>query len=162
MSKGAPLLIVLLRSFTRMASAAPITYDVTVNTASISGTVGSLDFEFNPGPNVTQAADLQILNFASDGTLAGGPTLTGDVAGTLPATLTFDNGTVFNDYFEGFTYGSALSFQVSLYGPALSSPNGTATSGSTFAFSMYSDTGDDAYSDDQHNRRVRCNDRCEP
>jgi hypothetical protein len=141
MSKGAPLLIVLLLSFTRMASAAPITYDVTVNTASISGTVGSLDFEFNPGPNVTQAADLQILNFASDGTLAGSPMLTGDVAGTLPATLTFDNGTVFNDYFEGFTYGSALSFQVSLYGPALSSPNGTATSGSTFAFSMYSDTG---------------------
>ena len=53
--------------------------------------------------------------------------------------MTFDNGTAFNDYFEGFTYGSTLSFQVSLYGPALSSPDGTSTSGSTFAFSMFSD-----------------------
>jgi len=32
-----------------------------------------------------------------------------------------------------------LSFQVSLYGPAQSSLDGTSTSGSTFAFSMFSD-----------------------
>jgi hypothetical protein len=122
-----------------LAPAGPITYDVTVDTSFISGTAGSLDFNFNPGPLVTQAASLQILSFASDGTLAGSPALTGDVAGTLPATLTFDNGTAFNDYFEGFTFGSTLSFRVSLYGPALSSPDGVSTSGSTFAFSMFSD-----------------------
>ena len=51
----------------------------------------------------------------------------------------FDNGTAFNDYFDDFTFGSTLSFQVSLYGPALSSPDGVSTSGSTFAFSMFSD-----------------------
>jgi len=114
---------------------------VSVNTSSIAGTNGSLDFNFNPGPLVTQAASLQILGFATgptDGTLAGGPTLTGDITGALPGTLTFDNGTGFNDYFEGFTYGKNLLFDVSLYGPALSSPNGTSTSGSTFAFSMFS------------------------
>jgi len=122
------------------ASAGPITYDVTVNTSSISGTAGSLDFNFNPGPLVTQAASLQILSFSGDGTLAGSPTLTGGVAGALPATLTFDNGSGFNDYFEGFTFGSTLSFDVSLYGPALSSPDGVSTSGSTFAFSMFSDS----------------------
>ena len=75
----------------------------------------------------------------SDGTLAGSPALTGDVSGALPSAVTFDNGTGYNDYFEGFTYGSTLSFDVSLYGPALSSPDGVSTSGSTFAFSMYSD-----------------------
>jgi hypothetical protein len=32
-----------------------------------------------------------------------------------------------------------ISFEVSLYGPALSSPDGMSTSGSTFAFSMFSD-----------------------
>jgi hypothetical protein len=84
-----------------------------------SGTSGSLDFQFNPGSLASQSVSLQILNFASDGTLAGSPTLTGDVNGTLPATLTFDNGTTFNDYFQGFTFGTALSFDVSLYGPAL-------------------------------------------
>ena len=122
-----------------LVSASPITYSVTVNTSSVSGTAGSLDFNFNPGPLLTQAASLQILSFTSNGTLAGGPAHMGDVSGSLPATLIFDNGTGFNDYFEGFKYGSMLMFDVSLYGPALSSPNGTATSGSTFAFSMFSD-----------------------
>jgi hypothetical protein len=112
---------------------------VIVDTSFISGTAGSLDFQFNPGL-VFQAASLQILSFASNGTLAGAPSLTGDVSvAPLPATLTFDNGTAYNDYFEGFTYGSSILFDVSLYGPALSSPNGASTS--TFAFSMFSDAG---------------------
>jgi hypothetical protein len=128
-----------------LASAEPITYDVTVDTSSISGTAGSLDFNFNPGPLVTQSASLQILGFASDGSLDNcaanvqGFCATGDVAGQLPATVTFDNGTGFNDYFDDFTFGSTLSFQVSLYGPALSAPDGVSASGSTFAFSMFSD-----------------------
>ena len=122
------------------AMAAPITYNVTVNTSSISGTMGSLDFNFNPGPLVTQFAQLQILNFTSNGTLAGAcPCGTGNVTGQLPSTLAFDNGTSFNDYFDNFTYGSTISFAVSLYGPALSTPDGMSTSGSTFAFSMFSD-----------------------
>jgi hypothetical protein len=53
--------------------------------------------------------------------------------------VTFDNGTAFNDYFDGFTYGSTISFDLSLFGPALSAPDGISTSGSTFAFSMFSD-----------------------
>ncbi len=122
-----------------VASASSITYDVTVNTSSIAGTAGSLDFNFNPGPLVTQPASLQILNFSSNGTLASGPSLTGDVSGGLPSTVTFNNGTAFNDYFGGFTFGTKISFALSFYGPALSAPNGVSTSGSTFAFSMFSD-----------------------
>jgi hypothetical protein len=129
-----------------LAMASPITYDVTVNTSSLSGTTGSLDLNFNPGPLVTQAADLQILDFTggsfeSCASNVQGFCNTGNVTGTLPGTLTFNNGTGYNDYFDGFTYGSTISFEVSLYGPALSAPDGTATSGSTFAFSMYSDSG---------------------
>jgi hypothetical protein len=132
------LVVLLLFAFTM--ARADIVYQVNVNTSSISGTAGSLDFNFNPGPLVSQAANLQILNFTSDGALAGNcPCGTGDVSGQLPATLTFDNGTGFNDYFDGFTFGNAISFEVSLYGPALSPPYGTATSGSTFVFSMFSD-----------------------
>jgi len=142
MRKRRPLFIAsfLCFCFVSVASAGPITYGVTVDTSSIFSTAGSLDFNFNPGPLVTQAASLQILSFSGDGSLAGGPSLIGDVTGALPATVTFDNGGGFNDYFEGFTYGSTLTFQVYLYGPALSSPDGTSTSGSTFAFSMFSDS----------------------
>ncbi len=64
---------------------------------------------------------------------------TGDVAGAPPATLTLDNGSRFSYYFEDFNFGTSLAFNVSLYGPALSSPDGISTSGSTFAFSMFSD-----------------------
>jgi len=140
MRQHSSLLVTSLLCFGSLATAGPITYDVTVSTSSISGTPGSLDFNFNPGPLVTQSASLQILNFTSNGTLAGSPSLTGDVAGALPATLTFDNGTGFNDYFEGFTYGTTLTFHVSLSGPALSAPDGVSTSGSAFAFSMFSDS----------------------
>ena len=93
MGKCAPLFVASFLCLAPPTMAAPITYDVSVNTVSISGTPGSFDIEFNPGPLVTQAASLQILNFTSNGMLAGSPVLTGDVAGTLPGTVTFDNGT---------------------------------------------------------------------
>jgi hypothetical protein len=62
------------------------------------------------------------------------------VSGSLPGTVTFDNGTALNDYFQGFMFGTTLSFSVDLEGPAVNSPDGTSTSGSTFAFSMFSDS----------------------
>jgi hypothetical protein len=129
-------LAISLAGFTKSGAA---TYSLMIDTSAEAGAVGSLDFNFNPGPLTTQAASVQILNFSSDGTLSGSPTTTGDVSGALPGSLTFDNGTAFNDYFQGFTFGSSLSFQVSLYGPALTSPDGTSTSGSAFAFSMFGD-----------------------
>jgi hypothetical protein len=131
--------LVLLACAAGFAWAGPVTHSVVVNTSSIAGTVGSLDFNFNPGPLITQAASLEILNFAGNGTLVGAPSVLGNVSGMLPAVVTFDNGTPFNDYFQGFKFGTTLSFDVSLFGPALSSPDGTSTSGSTFAFSMFSD-----------------------
>jgi hypothetical protein len=144
MGKHAALLVIAFFCSASITSAEPITYDVTVNTSSISGTAGSLDFQFNPGPLVTQAASVEILDFMSDGgMLVGSPVTMGDVTGALPGTstsgVTFVNDTAFNDYFQGFTYGSTLSFQVSLFGPALSTPDGVSTSGSMFAFSMFSD-----------------------
>jgi len=125
----------------QLAWASPITYTVTVDTFSISGMAGSLDFNFNPGPLETQSASLQILDFTSNGALAGNcPCGTGDVSGQLPATLTFDNLAGFNDYFDDFTFGATISFNLSLYGPALSTPDGLSTSGSRFVFSIFSDT----------------------
>jgi hypothetical protein len=118
---------------------ADILFSVHVDTSSISGTAGSLDFNFNPGPLISQFALADISSFSSDGSLTGSPILTGDASGTLPSTVTFDNGGGFNDYFDGFTFGSNLMFVVRLYGPAINSPDGVSTSGSAFAFSMFSD-----------------------
>ena len=128
--------------FAATANATPITFQVNVDTSSVSGTAGSLDFQFNPGPLApVQAAFLDVASFSSDGTLTPPASPIGDVSGTLPATITFDNGTGFNDYFEGFTFGSNLSFDVTIYGSGLGPPNKPGKSGSTFAFSMFSDAG---------------------
>jgi hypothetical protein len=120
-------------------NANPITYAVSVNTSALAGVTGSLDFNFNPGPLTSQSASIQILGFSGNGAAVGSPVITGDATGSLPGTLTLDNGTSFNDYFQQFRYGSTLDFNVSLYGPALSAPDGVSLSGSTFAFSMFSD-----------------------
>jgi hypothetical protein len=82
---------------------------------------------------------VQILSFSGSGALAGNPVLSGDASGSLPGSMTLTNGSGFNDYFQQFKYGSTLSFDISLFGPALSSPDGVVSSGSTFAFSMFSD-----------------------
>ncbi len=133
------LVSALLLIFSAAASAGVITYGAVIDTSSLAGSTGSLDLNFNPGPLVTQAGNVGILNFASNGTVSGSVALTGDVTGALPSNLAFDNETGFNDYFQAFTFGSSLSFDVSLYGPELASPDGISSSGSTFAFSLFSD-----------------------
>lgn len=133
---------ILVLAFSGLASATaggPVTYSVAIDTSSISGTIGSLDMNFNPGLLATQAASLRIFNFAGNGTPAANPSVIGDVSGALPGALTFDNGTPFNDSFQGFTYGTTILFSFTLFGPALSSPDGVSTSGSAFSFSMFSD-----------------------
>ncbi len=123
-----------------IAFANAVTYDFTVDTSSISGQSGWLDFQFNPGTLGSQAATATVTGF-NGGTLdSGTQQLTGDVTGTLPATLDFDNGSGFNDYFQSLTFGSSLAFQVHLDGPALTMPDGMSASGSTFTLSLYDST----------------------
>lgn len=122
------------------ASADFVTYQVTVDTSSLSGQAGNLDFQFNPGDSSSQAATAVITNFQTSGGLpALSSILTGDASGSLPGTLTLDNGTAYNDVFQGFTYGSNFSFDLTLSGTALDSPGGTF--GSSFALSLYDSTG---------------------
>jgi len=120
------------------ALAGPI-YVVAMNTSGASGITGSLDFQFDPGPLITQPATVEISSFTG-GAFVGLPQTIGDVTGgPLPATVTIDNTFQTNDYFQSFTFGTSLSFDVSFSGPAVDSPNGLATSTSEFVFSTFSD-----------------------
>jgi len=80
---------------TRCLEASPITYAVLVDTSSIAGVSGNVDFQFNPGALITDPAFVTISMFVSDGTLAGVPVRLGDVTGTLPD-VTIRNTTAFN------------------------------------------------------------------
>jgi hypothetical protein len=127
--------------YTQQAKANVI-YQVTVNTAAISGVTGNIDLQFNPGGASSQMATATISGFSSTGgTLNGSPSLTGNVSGTLPGSLVFINSTAFNDYFQGFTFGTAFQFTLTFGGPAVNSPNGTSSSGSAFGIALFDASG---------------------
>ena len=122
------------------AAGTAVGYFVTVNTTAISGTNGFIDFSFAPGSD-SQSAFVTISGFSTDGTLNPSPQLSGGATGALPGIVTIDNSTQFNDYFQSFDFQSDIAFTVLFDGPAVTAPNGTSTSGSTFTFSMFDSSG---------------------
>lgn len=113
------------------AAASSITYTVTADTAGISGQSGYIDLQLEPGPTTTGLVTASVLNFKTNGTLTGSASLTGDVTGQWPAALSFDNQTVFNDYFQPLDFGTTESFTVTLNGPT---PLGGGPSAFNIAF----------------------------
>ncbi len=119
---------------------AGLSFNVSVDTSSLSMQPGFLDFQFNPGDSSALAATASVTLFQTvGGTLSQPATLTGDAAGSLPGALTLNNGTAFNDAFQGFTFGDSFGFTLTLSGPAIDSPAGTT--GSAFALSLYAADG---------------------
>ena len=136
---GVPIALLLLSAGS--ASAESMLFLVTVNTSSVNGTSGFLDFQFNPDQASSQLALAEITDFnAGGGTLvfnANSPQLNGDVAGTLPNPVTLVNDTSLNEMFQQFNYGSFFSFLLYLTGPALDHPNGTSPAGSEFGLGLF-------------------------
>ncbi len=117
------------------AWAGSITYDVSVNTTSLSGAAGFLDFQLNPGPNNVAPATAALEGFSTDGILdLSGLVTNGDVSGDLPGTVLFDNGAALNEYSPNITFGSFIDFTVSL---SWTQSQPLFDSGSVFLFSMY-------------------------
>jgi hypothetical protein len=113
--------------------------EVSVDTHTISGTTGSIDFQFNPGPLTHQSATVQIANFAGGAYGGSQQDFGGASGGPFPNPITLTNSGAFNDDFETFTFGSKLFFSLLFSGPAVDSPNGLSSSTSVFAFSIFSD-----------------------
>jgi hypothetical protein len=119
---------------------ADVVVQVDANTSSISGTFGSVDFQFNGGPLSYQSATVLISNFTTDGSFGGTQQDTGDVTGgPIPNPITISNTDVDNEDFETFLFGNSLKFDLTFSGPAVTAPDGTSLSTSVFTFSMFSD-----------------------
>ena len=103
------------------ASAGFITYHVVVNTSSISGTNGSLEFQYNPAMTPTTTSTAVVSPFSTvGGTISPTTEVNGSVTGSLasqPLTLTAN--TPFNDILENFKFGTSLTFNVTLSSTAL-------------------------------------------
>jgi hypothetical protein len=120
-----------------IAASAGVTYIVDVDTSSLASTAGYLDFQFNPDGSNALAAAAVVTGFSG----GSGFSLffqSGDASGTLPGDLSFDNATPLNELTFGLTYGSDLSFNVTLSGAALGS---SAPDGSIFALALYDGAG---------------------
>jgi len=95
---------------------------------------------------VTELASAQVTNFSPGASLDsfGADTFdgtSGDVSGTLPGTLTFDNAQPLNDYTQGLTFPSTITFNLDLYGPAIDTPNASlCTSGGGSFYLDFFDT----------------------
>ena len=121
-------------------SAAPITYQVTIDTSSINGTPGYIDLQFNPSipASDSQPAYVDILNFSTDGTLTPNPSdpnqaPIGEASGSLPLLVTIDNSETTNIYTDGITFGNTITFTLLFDGPAVETPDpGTYPGGSLF------------------------------
>jgi hypothetical protein len=126
----------LLNAVTANAS----TYNVLVNTSSLSGDHGSIDFQFNSGVGTFQSATVQIANF-SGGT--GGTQTTfgsGVTGGPAPAPISITNvAGQDNEVLDTYTFANSLAFTLNFSGPAITSPAGNNTAGSLFSFFVYSD-----------------------
>jgi hypothetical protein len=109
----------------------------TTDTSSLSGS-GYIDLEYtaNVGAGASTAT---ITGFSTNGSLGGPATisLAGDASGNLASTVAILNGVLnnsgFNDYNQAITFGTFLTFQVTLSDPV----GGTATDTSTFVVSYY-------------------------
>jgi hypothetical protein len=144
MRKSTLLLIPFVLLCAGASWAGPVGYTFALNTSSIAGTAGSLDFALDPGAGSDQSLTATVFDFLSNGSYDGTQTLTGNATGgpvIAGSTLTLlaNTTTADNDDLETFTYGDTLSFKVDLSGPALTAPDGLATSPYEFIFSTYSD-----------------------
>ena len=122
-------LLALLSNHSALAD----TWYVNVDTRALSGQSGWLDFQFNPADAFAPAASVTITSFNSTGLLQPTPTATGDVGGSLDSTLTLGNSQDFNDWLQGVTFGTAISFRVDMNVPT---PNASG-SGTAFSLSFY-------------------------
>jgi hypothetical protein len=135
------LALVILSGLVALAApptaAADFVYLVSANTTAIAGESGSFDLQLNPGGIGTLPVTATITNFAIDGTGLSLSTTDGNVTGTLsPGPLTINNTQALNDLLENVTFGSSISFTLTLSGPGVSTPDANLP-GTSFGLTLY-------------------------
>jgi hypothetical protein len=101
------------------AQAATLLFHVTVDTAPLTTSPNgpfSLDFQLNDGSGSADGNNTATLsNFTFGGGAAtGSPTYLGGVTGDISSSLTFSESNAFNEFFQGFTAGTSLAFDVAI------------------------------------------------
>jgi hypothetical protein len=148
---GNLLLMLLLAG---VAQAGSVEYQVDVNTVSLEGIEGYLDFQFNPGDDTSDPATATIFDFTTDGTVGTDLPDIGDVSGDLPGTVTINNTDADNEYTPGFTFGSYFDVTFAINTPTIS---GNADTGSSLAISLFDSNFNSLLTDPANDPTVQIN-----
>lgn len=97
-------------------AAQAVTYSVNIDTRSIAGTSGSVDFQWNLGV-VDPLLVASVFSFSSGSTFTDAPViLSGDVSGSLQpgASVKFAGSSADNYLYQNLSFGNAIHFQLTL------------------------------------------------
>jgi hypothetical protein len=108
-------------------NALALSYDVNLNTSSLSGTSAQLAFDFIDGGPPSNTTTISA--FSTNGTL-GSSSTTGGVSGTLPGNVTLTDSSFFNEYLQNITLATNLSFHLD----ATNTPPGLGSIPDSFSF----------------------------
>jgi hypothetical protein len=114
------LVVTILCWNARPLEAASIGFHVTINTSSLAGSSSApfaLDFQLNGGNPLGNTATISNFTFGGGSASSLPPATTfGLASGTLASTVTVSDNTLntFNEFYQGFTPGFALGFDVLL------------------------------------------------
>ena len=125
------------------AASVPIQPDqilkLSVDTSSLAGTSGSIDLQFNPGPNTFESATVAVTGL--EGVTSTSDQQTGAVSGgPFPNKVTLANSGFFNEDLEDVIFSNAILLNLDFSGVAINSPTSQKPqSGSTFTIGIFSD-----------------------
>ncbi|SFV11164.1 NF038129 family PEP-CTERM protein [Pseudoduganella namucuonensis] len=123
------MLAVFLMSGAGAASAGPL-YSVSIDTSTLGSGPAYLGLYFLGLANAAPAT-ATVSNLA--GALAGAPSVTGTVGGSLPGALVFGNANGGGELVQGITLGGVFSFNLSF-------TLGAGDAGTTFGWALFNDT----------------------
>jgi hypothetical protein len=140
-----PVLLLSALSFPALADS--VTYQFMVDTSTQNANYGYIDLQLNPG-TITPIGQVNatIFDFTGATLDASSIALTGNASGSLVSVANLNNGTSYNDYFEGLTFGSLITLDVELSGTGVSTLGGlNNASGTAMAVSFYDSVGDSLF-----------------
>jgi hypothetical protein len=85
-------------------------YDITLNTAGLSGTAATLALDLTAGG--TPGNTVSVSRFVTDGLLQGAGPNSGSVSGALPEVVTLADSSFFNEELQSIALSSTISFQL--------------------------------------------------
>lgn len=122
------------------ARAGSVCFLITADTTGLAGTSGFLDLQMNPSTTLASpSVTATVTEVSTDGTL-GSTTITTGVTGSFSSTPAVMNNMSYSELQQTFTYGTTLSFEITLSGSEINPSTVQPFSGTMLTFALEDST----------------------